>query len=61
MVALETTEGLHEVLAKGFPAWPLRLTLRGRLELPVKVENMVVARAWALETKGKINEGAESS
>ena len=28
-------------MAKGLPACPLRLTLRGRRELPVKVENMV--------------------
>ncbi len=39
-VVLETVDGLQEVLAKGFPAAPLRLTFRGRLELPVKVENM---------------------
>lgn len=39
-VVLETAAGVHEVLANGFPALPLRLTFRGRLELPVKVENM---------------------
>jgi hypothetical protein len=27
----------------GFPAWPLRLTFRGRRELPVKVENMMLS------------------
>lgn len=40
-VAFETADGLQDVLEKGFPVWPLRLTLRGRLELPVNVENMV--------------------
>lgn len=45
LVALETLAGLHEVLAKGLPACPLRLTFRGRLELPVKVENMA-ERGW---------------
>lgn len=49
-VVLEALEGLQEVLAKGFPAAPLRLTFRGRLELPVKVENMATgAAAGALE------------
>lgn len=40
-MVFETADGDHDVLAKGFPAAPLRLTFRGRLELPVKVENMV--------------------
>jgi len=40
LVALETAEGDHDVLAKGFPAEPLRLTFRGRRELPVNVENI---------------------
>ena len=40
LVALDTADGVHEVLAKGFPVEPLRLTFRGRLELPVNVENM---------------------
>lgn len=39
-MVFEATAGVQEVLANGFPALPLRLTFRGRLELPVKVENM---------------------
>lgn len=49
LVAFETTAGLHEVLAKGLPAEPLRFTFRGRLELPVNVENM----ATVVQVKGK--------
>ncbi len=40
LVAFEAVEGLQDVLLNGFPAWPLRLTVRGRRELPVNVENM---------------------
>ena len=41
-MAFETAEGDHDVLAKGFPTEPLRLTFRGRRELPVNVENIAV-------------------
>ena len=44
LVALDTTAGLQAVLANGLPAWPLRLTLRGRFELPVNVENISISR-----------------
>lgn len=45
-VAFETAEGVHDVLENGLLACPLRFTFLGRLELPVKVENM--AAAWTL-------------
>lgn len=45
LVAFEAEDGLQEVLENGFPAWPLRLTFRGRRELPVNVENMMAT--WA--------------
>lgn len=43
LVVLETTDGLHAVLANGLPALPLKLTFLGRRELPVNVENMAAA------------------
>jgi hypothetical protein len=51
-VALETAEGDHDVLAKGFPAEPLRLTFRGRRELPVNVENIAAACAAGAAVRG---------
>lgn len=42
-MVFEAADGLHDVFANGFPAPPLRFTFRGRLELPVNVENMAAA------------------
>lgn len=54
----ETADGDHEVLVKGFPVVPLRLTFRGRLELPVNVENMVMMREGGRD--GRIAQGSVS-
>jgi hypothetical protein len=57
LVAFETSEGLQLVFVKGLPVCPLRLTLRGRRELPVKVENI----AGSEERQGRAQGPEDSS
>lgn len=52
-LVVEAVDGDHDVLAKGFPTLPLRLTLRGRLELPVKVGNMANRRGGGVTRDGR--------
>lgn len=46
--ALEEAAGVHDDAANGFnDLWPLMLTLRGRLELPLKVAKDMMAAGGA--------------